>query len=140
MITNSDVIVLGEVLVVQAGNIQAVIILRGSDLFASNGVKIGQILAKEDGYYDFWPELGGGYWPAYLLRAIADMLDTMNKPWDDQIKNDPKVGGPTITDNRLKGAINLLRECYGDYSHPHFTDRHGMADRLKKFLGRVDPL
>jgi hypothetical protein len=122
-------------------NIQAVIVLRGSDLYAANGVKIGQILAKEDGYYDFWPEHNGGYWPAYMLRAIADMLDTMNKPWDDQIRNDPRVGGtagPTVTDNRLKDAVSLLRECYDDYSHPHFTDRYGMADRLKKFLDRVD--
>lgn len=67
--------------------------LEGNDLFFQNGVKMGQILRKEDGFYDFWPELRGGYWPAYVLRAIADMLDDMNKEWHEQIMNDPRIAG-----------------------------------------------
>ena len=52
-----------------------------------NGLQIGEFLMKEDGYFDFWPKLGGGYWPSYLLRDLANHLDVLNKPWDDEIKN-----------------------------------------------------
>lgn len=65
----------------------SIIRLEGNDLFYENGVKLGQILAKEDGFYDFWPELNGGYWEAHVLRAIADKLDEMNKPWQEEIDN-----------------------------------------------------
>lgn len=51
-----------------------------------NGVYIGDFLRKEDGYFDFWPDLKGGFWPSYMLRALADKLDELNKPWDDDIK------------------------------------------------------
>jgi len=37
--------------------------------------------------------------------------------------------------NRL---LALLRECLSDYSHPNFTDRHGMADRLRDALKAND--
>lgn len=30
--------------------------------------------------------------------------------------------------------INLLQECETIFSHPSFTDRHGMADRIKEAL------
>jgi hypothetical protein len=56
-----------------------------------NGVYIGDILMKEDGFYDFWPIQHGGYWPSYILRVIADKLDEINKPWQDQIDNDPNI-------------------------------------------------
>lgn len=49
---------------------------------AYNGVSMGQFLMKEDGYYDFWPEDRAGYWPAHMLRALADELDKINKDWD----------------------------------------------------------
>ena len=29
---------------------------------------------------------------------------------------------------------SLLKECLGDYGHPMFTDRHGMADRIREAL------
>ena len=35
---------------------------------------------------------------------------------------------------KYRKAISLLRECYEYYSHPHFTDRHGMAPRIKAAL------
>ena len=56
--------------------------LVGTKLYHENGVELGDVLAKEDGYYDFWPILNGGCWPSYLLRAIADLLDEKNKVWD----------------------------------------------------------
>lgn len=33
-------------------------------------------------------------------------------------------------DKTIEGQRTLLRECYRDYLHPSFTDRHGMADRI----------
>lgn len=55
-------------------------------LWADNDVYLGDILKKEDGFYDFWPlKRPGCYWPAHLLRAIADKLDEMNAPWQKEI-------------------------------------------------------
>lgn len=34
----------------------------------------------------------------------------------------------------LKPLLALVRECLSDYSHPNFTDRRGMADRLRDAL------
>ena len=35
---------------------------------------------------------------------------------------------------QLGKARSLLHECLTDYGHPNFTDRHGMADRLRLAL------
>ncbi|MCR4308340.1 MAG: hypothetical protein NUV80_07365 [Candidatus Berkelbacteria bacterium] len=52
------------------------------------GVYVGDILCKEDGFYDFWPLFKPGtYWPSYLLRDIADFLEEKNKPWQEKIDN-----------------------------------------------------
>lgn len=59
--------------------------------YHENGVYLGNILCKEDGFYAFWPLLKGGYWEAFMLRAIADKLDEMNQPWIDVILNDPNI-------------------------------------------------
>lgn len=53
--------------------------------YKENGIKLGEILPKEDGYFDFWPDLNGGYWPSYMLRTIADKIDELNKPWNDEV-------------------------------------------------------
>lgn len=50
-------------------------------VYFANGVYLGELLVKEDGYYDFWPELRGGCWSEYVLREIADELQRLNKPW-----------------------------------------------------------
>jgi hypothetical protein len=34
----------------------------------------------------------------------------------------------------LEEAQSMLRECLRDYGHPNFTDRHGMADRIRATL------
>lgn len=47
-----------------------------------------------DGYVYWWPTAGGGHWAAYALRIIADELDRRNKPWDDIVQNDPRIGTP----------------------------------------------
>jgi hypothetical protein len=68
----------------------------GYQVYYQNGVFLGDIFIKEDGFYDFWPEhpSRGGCWPAYVLRAIADKLDELNKPWEDIIHNDPALNDP----------------------------------------------
>lgn len=56
------------------------------------------IIQDVDGYYYFWPAEGGGYFNEFTLRVIADHLEELNKPWDDEInkyfdeidKNEPK--------------------------------------------------
>ena len=59
----------------------------GFSVYAYNSTYIGDVLAKEDGFYDFWPTLSGGCWPAYLLRQIADELDALNEPLDREIED-----------------------------------------------------
>lgn len=59
-----------------------------------NGTYLGDFIMKEDGYYDFWPELRGGYWPSYLLRELANALDLLNEEWDKTIQNDPVLNAP----------------------------------------------
>ena len=50
-----------------------------------NGVIIGDLDMDGDGYFYFWPERLNGAWEAHVLRAIADKLDEINKPWDEEI-------------------------------------------------------
>ena len=52
-----------------------------------NGKLIGQVMRFEDGYYSFM-NLDGyqGSWSSYDLRVIPDLLDDLNKPWDNQVK------------------------------------------------------
>jgi len=53
---------------------------------AENGVPLGELLQDVDGYLYFFPEIGrGGFWPSHMLRAIADKLDELNKPWNEEI-------------------------------------------------------
>lgn len=53
-----------------------------------NKVSCGTLEPKEDGYWDWYPVLRTGYIPAWVLRAIADKLDEINKLWDEQVKQD----------------------------------------------------
>lgn len=43
---------------------------------------LGELVAMEDGYYQFFPHLGlSGYWATGLLRDIADLVDKRNQEW-----------------------------------------------------------
>ncbi len=56
-------------------------------VFYTNGHYMGDIFAKEDGFYDWWPEKSnGGYIPAWILRELADTLDELNKDWQEEIE------------------------------------------------------
>lgn len=54
-------------------------------LIFQNGVDLGAVYQEVDGYYVFWPEAVGS-WEAWVLRDIADLLDKMNQPWDDEVR------------------------------------------------------
>jgi len=58
-----------------------------------------EFVTEVDGYIYYWPDKSPhGYLAAYHLRAIADELDRRNKPWDDQIRNDPALNDPNKDD------------------------------------------
>jgi len=57
----------------------------GFKVFYENGVYIGDILVKEDGFYDYWPELNGGYWDEMMLRIVADKLHELNAPYQKEL-------------------------------------------------------
>jgi len=62
--------------------------IKGSEVFAYNGVFVGHILEKEDGFYDFWPKHDPGtYWDSSMLKAITAHLDTLNAPWEKEIND-----------------------------------------------------
>lgn len=46
------------------------------------------IYREVDGFYYYDPPSGGGCFAAHTLRAIADRLDKMNKPWIKRIERD----------------------------------------------------
>ena len=61
--------------------------LDGTNLHYENGVLLGEVFALEDGFYHFWPleKSWHGAWSAHALRAIADLLDAKNAPWEAEI-------------------------------------------------------
>jgi hypothetical protein len=54
--------------------------------FKPNGKCIGSFLMDVDGYYYFWVNNDSGCWGSYELIVIADALNLINKPHDNQIK------------------------------------------------------
>lgn len=81
----------------------------GHEVFAHNGVKIGNFLVEVDGYYNWWPlKDRGGYIPAYMLRALADCLDELNKEWDEQVHKE-------LAELALKNMADNAKELGLDY-------------------------
>ena len=56
----------------------------GYNVFYHNGVSMGTLEVDVDGYYKYWPVQRAGYWESSSMRAIADLLDHVNKLWDEQ--------------------------------------------------------
>jgi hypothetical protein len=54
--------------------------------YKSNIKCIGVFAMDVDGYYYFWPNDADGSWASYELRIIADALDAINKPHNDNVK------------------------------------------------------
>lgn len=71
---------------------------QGYKVKAYNGVDMGEFYMEVDGYYVYVPILRGGFWPAYMLRAVADKLDEVNASWDKQVQdyfNEPNTPATT---------------------------------------------
>jgi hypothetical protein len=53
-----------------------------------NGAFLGNAGKEIDGSFYFIPRPGGhnGVWAGYALRWVADCLDNLNRPWDEQVK------------------------------------------------------
>jgi hypothetical protein len=48
---------------------------------------IGYFIMDVDGYYYFdYVTVQNGLWTSYSLRMVADLLEEMNKPYDDKVK------------------------------------------------------
>jgi len=56
----------------------------GFSVLSTNGLRIGDVSRDVDGFYYFWPH-AFGCWGGHLLRTLADKLDELNKPWQDEI-------------------------------------------------------
>lgn len=45
-----------------------------------------EIIQSDDGYHIYYPRDNPGYYGSFTLRIIAELLDELNKEWDDQIR------------------------------------------------------
>lgn len=43
-----------------------------------NGTVLGEIVFNECGDWVYFPKLNGGYWEAWVMRNIANKLDSLN--------------------------------------------------------------
>ncbi len=51
-------------------------------------VKLGEIMRDVDGYWYFWPEITHercGYWDKSILHWIANKLDELDKPYEEEL-------------------------------------------------------
>lgn len=64
--------------------------------YAGNGQYLGDFLCDVDGYYKFFPSRTGGYWEGWVMRAIADEEEELNREWQEIIDNDPALNGVAL--------------------------------------------
>lgn len=51
-----------------------------------NNILIGDLVVNDDGFWVlFFSNERKGYFESYALRLIADKMEEMNKPWQDNI-------------------------------------------------------
>ncbi len=59
---------------------------KGYMVYYENGVHIGEFYMEIDGYWVFEQKHeNSGYWNAHVLRGIADKLDELNAPYEDEV-------------------------------------------------------
>lgn len=58
----------------------------GRLIFVPNGKEIGDVYQEVDGYYVFSSAIQG-FWESHMLREIANLLDSLNEPWDTEVRN-----------------------------------------------------
>lgn len=52
-----------------------------------NGKVFCDIELNDDGYYVASMREGAGYVNSYVLREVADLLDTLNRNWDEKVRS-----------------------------------------------------
>jgi len=61
-------------------------------LHTKTGVDVGVLVMDADGYYYYWPNLQNkGSWSSWMLRDVANILEEINKPWDDIVQADQSI-------------------------------------------------
>lgn len=55
------------------------------EVYYENGVFLGTLDQGVDGFYEYWPELRPGSWSSHVLREIADKIDELDRPWQENI-------------------------------------------------------
>ena len=56
-------------------------------IYAPNNQRLGNFELDIDGSFYFWQnEKSTSFWTAWVLRAIADELDLLNKPFDKELE------------------------------------------------------
>lgn len=99
--------------------------------------------AVEDGYYCLWFDqgvVGNGFFDAHSLRCIADKLDELNKPWDEQIQRE--LGCPNCKEVAVECACarNKCLHCGKPVGNITFTvcDKCWDIKHKKPRLDRVE--
>lgn len=52
------------------------------------GLSVGQVVQDVDGYYHWSAGSMQGLWTANTLTRIAEILNALNKTWDEQVRKD----------------------------------------------------
>jgi hypothetical protein len=88
--------------------------------------------------------------PDELPADMEALIERVALPWveAEEMSVDPEElakAGQALRDllkayqeqrRALERSQSLLRECLGDYGHRNFTDRYGMADRIRAALNQ----
>ena len=56
------------------------------EVLTLNNMLVGSLIMDVDGYFYFWPS-NDGCWPSHIMHSIANKLDEINKPWNDEIND-----------------------------------------------------
>ncbi len=72
-------------------------------------IALGDVYKEVDGFYVFVPYVSGGFWESWVLREIADKLDSMNREWWEKIEED-LFGDSPEPNNALKEAYKRYKE------------------------------
>ena len=95
--------------------------------------KRGEFARLEDGYYHYFPEGNGGI-SSDILRILADELDRMNKPWDDEIQQ--FFEKERLRENNVSDYADIQREVCQDSATLGSTWRDYLFTLLFKIFGK----
>ena len=62
---------------------------KGVKILTNGQSKIGEFITDVDGYWVYYPEPEcGGYYNEWFLKKLLQVLENMNRDWDEQVKKD----------------------------------------------------